>query len=297
MASEHPRILVTGATGQTGGAVVARLSALRIPVRALVRSAAKATALSALPHVEVVSGDLAQPDTLEPALAGIDRAFLVSTSDPHMLDVQVSFVDAARAARVRHVVKLSGIIADLDSPFRFARMHRGAELAVERSGMAWTHLRAGEFMPAYFRQIPNIVGRSALMLPMADARIASIDVGDVADVAVRMLTTDGHAGNAYSLTGSTAHDMTEIAQLLTAAVGKPIRYVDVPPEQARAAQLAAGMPAFNADALFELFAERRAGKESAVYPTVEQLLGRAPTSFAAFAARNASVFKGEAPPK
>src|SRR6267143_2073666 len=106
-----------------------------------------------------------------------------------MLDAQSGFIDAARAAGVRHVVKLSGIMPELDSPFRFARMHGEIERRLEASGMAFTHLRAGEFMHAYFRQVPSIVAKGALFLPMENAKIASIDISDIAEVAVAVLTS------------------------------------------------------------------------------------------------------------
>ncbi len=202
-------ILVTGATGLNGRALIERLSARGVPARALVRSLAKAEALSTLPKLEIVEGDMARPDTLARALHGVDRAMLISSSDPAMLDVQSSFIDAARKAGVAHVVKLSGIMPELDSPFRFARMHGEIERRLKASGMAFTHLRAGEFMPAYFRQVPSIVAKSALFLPMENARIASIDVGDIAEVAATVLTTPGHEGKIYPLTGPEALTMTE----------------------------------------------------------------------------------------
>ena len=138
-----------------------------------------------------------------------------------MADVQSSFIDTAAKAGIPYVVKLSGIMPELDSPFRFARMHGEIEDHLAASGMTFTNLRAGEF------------------------------------------TT--------------------------------IRYVDVPPEAARQAQLNAGMPPYLADALAELFAERRAGKESRVSDRTPTLLGRPPTSFAEFAARNAATFLGKQP--
>jgi uncharacterized protein YbjT (DUF2867 family) len=221
---------------------------------------------------------------------------LISSSDPMMLDVQTNFIDAARKAGVKHIVKLSGIMPELDSAFRFARMHGEIEKRLEASGMAFTHLRAGEFMPAYFRQVPNITAKGAMFLPMEDARIASIDVGDIAEIAAKVLTGSGHEGKTYPLTGPEALTMTEVAEKLSAATGKTIRYVNVPPEAARQAQLAAGMPPYLADALFELFAERRNGKEAKVWPDAQALLGRLPTSFDEFARRNAAVFRGEALP-
>jgi len=288
-------ILVTGATGLNGGALVRLLSARGVAVRALVRSAEKAAALAALPHVEIVAGDMARPGTLAAALHGVDRAMLISSSDPVMLEVQSNFIAAAAGAGVKHVVKLSGIMPELDSPFRFARMHGEIERRLEASGMAFTHLRAGEFMPAYFRQVRSIVEQGALFLPMEDARIASIDVDDIAEVAALALTSSGHEGKTYPLTGPEALSMAEVAEKLSAVTGKPIRYVDVAPEDARKTQLAAGIPPYLADALVELFAERRKGKEATVSPAVQTLLGRRPASFDDFAERNAAIFRGEQP--
>jgi uncharacterized protein YbjT (DUF2867 family) len=288
-------ILVTGATGLNGGALVRLLSAQGVPVRALVRNPARGAALSSLPNVEVVEGDMARPDTLAEPLRGVDRAMLISSSDPAMLEVQTNFIDAARKAGVEHIVKLSGIMPEVDSPFRFARMHGEAELHLERSGMAFTHLRAGEFMNAYFRQVPAIIARGSFFLPMEDARIASIDVSDIAEVAARALTEPGHEGKTYRLTGPEALSMDEVAEKLSAATGKQIRYVNIAPEEARSAQLAAGVPQYTADALAELFAERRRGKESQFWPVIEEILDRPATSFDEFARRNAAIFRGEEP--
>ena len=282
-------ILVTGATGLNGTELVRRLSAKGI------RNLAKAQALVALPNVEVVEGDMARPASLTAALRGVERAMLISSSDPAMLDVQSSFIDAAKKAGVQHVVKLSGIIPELDSPFRFARMHAEIEQRLEASGVAYTHLRAGEFMPSYFRQVPSIVARGILALPMADARIACVDIGDLAEVAIAVLTTSGHEGKIYPLTGPEALTMAEVAVKLSAATGKSIRYVDVPPDEARHARLAAGLPPYLAEGLDELFAERRKGKESRVWPTIKEVFGLQPTSFDEFARRNAAIFRGEQP--
>jgi uncharacterized protein YbjT (DUF2867 family) len=289
-------LLVTGANGLNGRAVVSRLSARGVPVRALVRSLGKGADLAMLAGVEVVEGDMARPESLVDALGGVERAMLISSSDAAMFDVQANFIDAARAAGVRHVVKLSGIMPEVDSDFRFARMHGLIEQKLEASGMAFTHLRAGEFMQAYFRQVRSIVAQSAIRLPMADARIASIDVADVADVAVAALTEAGHEGQIYPITGPAALTMAEVAEQISVAVGKPVHYIPVPPADYLAANLANGMPAYTAEALVELYAERRAGKESQVSPLVATLLGRPPVSFQDFALRNAAVFRGDQPP-
>ena len=220
---------------------------------------------------------------------------LISSADATMGQVQTAFIDAGGGAGVGHVVKLSGIIPDPGSPFRFARMHAEIERHLEASGLAFTHLRAGEFMHAYFRQVPSIVNRGALLRPMADARIASIDIGDIAEVAADVLTGSGHEGKTYPLTGPEALTMTEVADRLSAATGNPIRYINVPPEDAKSAQLAAGVPAYLADGLAELFAERREGKEATVSPVIQTVFGHRPTSFDSFAQRHAAVFRGEQP--
>jgi uncharacterized protein YbjT (DUF2867 family) len=289
-------IAVTGATGLTGRAIVERLSARGVPVRALVRNLDKARDLAALPRVELAQADLARIDTLVPALRGVARVMVISSSDPSMLDVQTNVVTASREAGVAHVVKLSGIGSEPTSSFRFARMHGEIERRIEASGLAFTHLRAGEFMHSYFRQVPAIVGKGILPLAMGDARIASIDSGDIAEAAVATLTGDGHAGKIYPITGPEALTMTEVAERLSRVTGKPIRYVDVPPEDARKTRLAAGMPPYLAEALDELFAERRKGVEATLYPTLERVFGIRPTRFDEFATRWAPVFRGEQPP-
>jgi uncharacterized protein YbjT (DUF2867 family) len=284
------RILVTGASGLTGSAIVRRLSERGVATRALVRR--PAPELAALPHVEVVLGDLANADSLAAALAGVSRAMLISSSAPDMVEVQSTFIAAAKRAGVPHVVKLSGIMPELDSPFRFARMHGEIERVLAASGLVYTNLRSGEFMNAYFRQVRLIVGKSALMLPMADARIASIDTPDLAEVAVEVLTGEGHENKTYPLTGPESLTMTEVADRLSTATGRTIRYIAVSPEDAKRARAAAGIPSYLNDALDELFAERRAGKEATVHGSEFNVH---PTTFLEFATRNAAIFRGEAP--
>ena len=152
-------ILVTGANGMTGREIVRRLSAKGNRVRVLVRDVEKAKALyfNSLPNVRIFEGDMSKSETLGPALRGADKAILISSSNPYMAAVQSNFIESAKNTSIRHIVKLSGIIADINSPFRFARMHAEIEQKLETSGISFTHLRAGEFMQSYFRQVPFIL--------------------------------------------------------------------------------------------------------------------------------------------
>lgn len=290
-------ILVTGATGSTGREIVRLLSAKGVHVRVLVRDIARAKALSfdSLPNVMIFEGDMAKSETLTIALKGVDKAMLISSSNPSMEEVQFNFIKSAKNSNVNHIVKLSGIIADITSPFRYARMHGEIERYLETSGISFTHLRAGEFMQAYFRQVPLIISKGALMLPMENERIASIDVADVAKVAVMILTGSGHKGNVYPITGPEALTMSEVAEKLSAVLGRKINYINIPPLDAKKAQITAGVPQYTADALEELFTERRKGKESRVFHTMQNVFGLRPTSFEEFIIRNLPIFKGEFP--
>jgi uncharacterized protein YbjT (DUF2867 family) len=127
------------------------------------------------------------------------------------------------------------------------------------------------------------------------AELTLLAIDDIAEVAAEVLTGSGHEGRIYPITGPESLGMAEVAAKLSAATGLAIRYVDVSPEDFIAARLAAGAPAYAAEGLGELFAERRKGKEATVYPTLETVFGRRPTSFVGFARRYAAVFRGEVP--
>ena len=297
MESIRKIILVTGANGLTGREIVRKLSTKGVSVRALVRNVAKAKSLSldTLPNVTIYEGDMEKIETLAPALRGADKAILISSSNPDMESVQSAFIEAAKKFNLNHIVKLSGIIADINSPFRYARMHAEIERRLENSGISFTHLRAGEFMQSYFRQVPFILKQNSLFLPMGNERIASIDVSDVAEVAVKILTGAGHKGNVYPITGAEALTMDEVAEKFSIVLGRKIKYINIPPGEANKARLDAGMPHYTVDALDELFEERRKGKESKVYYTMQNVFGLRPTTFEEFIIRNLQVFKGELP--
>jgi uncharacterized protein YbjT (DUF2867 family) len=127
-------ILVTGATGLNGSAVIRGFVRQCEPVRALVRSAAKAASLGSSAVVEVVEGDMRDEATLAAALDGVDRVLMISSADGWLGETQRSFIDAAHRARVEHVVKFSGLGVALDSGFRFTRIHAEIERYLEQSG-------------------------------------------------------------------------------------------------------------------------------------------------------------------
>jgi uncharacterized protein YbjT (DUF2867 family) len=286
-------ILLTGATGLTGSAVLRACVADGLPVRALVRDPAKAAGFP--DGVEVVTGDLLDPP---PAVfEGVERALLISSADQRLVETQHAFIDAAKRAGVGHVVKMSGRGCRRGSGFRFARMHAEIEGYLADSGLAYSVLRPSQFMPVYFREVPSMLRDGVLNLPMGEAKLAPVDVGDLARVAVALLRGQGEEGGRYELTGPEALTMSEVAGQLAEVTGRPVRYVDADPAAKRRELLAAGIPAFFADAMDELFAERRTGaEESRVDLSTHERFGVRPTTFAEFARRHAARFRGEAPP-
>jgi uncharacterized protein YbjT (DUF2867 family) len=288
------QILVTGAAGLAGSAVIREFVRNGYPVRALVRSRAKARAFEAFPTVELVEGDMSRPATLDEALSGVDRVLLISSSDQQMAERQSTFIDAARKADVRHIVKFSGLsAADVDTPFIFGSMHAEIERYLEGSGLAWTHLRPSQFMTEYLREVPTILAQSGLFLPLEDAKLVPVDVADIAKAAVALLTTPGHEGKIYAMSGPEALSMQQIAEQISAAIGTAVRYVSIPRDERMQALLAAGVPSFFVDALDAQAGERLKGAEATVHPETHTAFGIPPTPFADFARRNAGAFLGE----
>src|SRR4029434_6194474 len=245
--------LVSGATGTNGREIVLQLANLGITVRALVRDMAKATPFRGK-CVHVAVGDLNESATLEEAFDSVDRALLLPANNANQLEQECTFIDAAKRAGVQHIVKFSALGADnAKSGSRIIRWHAEAEDYLEASGLAWTHLRPSMFMQNLLGSAASIAGEGALYAPLWDARVAAVDVRDIAAVAVKALTERGHEGKAYTITGPEALTYNQVAEKLTTALGKPVRYVDVRPEQLKQGLLNTGMPEWTADALLEIF--------------------------------------------
>ena len=289
-------ILVTGATGLSGSAVVREFSQNKVAVRALVRSRAKAGAIEKLSGVEVVEGDMTRTETLAPVLDGVDRALMISSSVPAMVPTQINFIDACRAAGVKHVVKFSGKESGIGfepANFPFTRMHEEIEDHLENSGLAWTHLRPSQFMQVYLRDARTIAEKGMLFLPLENVALAPVDVLDIAKIAFGVLTRPGHENQSLDITGPEPLQMTQIAKIIGNAIDKPVQYQPIDLEAYRRGMAAAGLPPFMVDALEAQAAERRRHPLSNVDLAAHKAFGVEPTRFEQFAKRNAAIFRGE----
>jgi uncharacterized protein YbjT (DUF2867 family) len=294
-------ILVTGATGLNGSAVIREFARQKEPVRALVRNPAKARALGldTLARVEIVEGDMLRPETLGPALDGVERVLMISSARERLVETQCTFIDAARKAGVRQIIKFSGAESGIGfnpEAFRGTRRHEEIERYLERSGLAWTHLRPSQFMQMYLREPPTIAAANALVRPMDDAKLAPVDVEDIAKVAFALLRNGGHEAKSYDMTGPEALPMADIADRISRAIGRTVPYVNIAPDEYRQVLSRAETPQDFADVLDEVYAERRKRPESRVHLGTHEAFGVQPTMFAEFARRNAAVFRGESAP-
>jgi uncharacterized protein YbjT (DUF2867 family) len=281
-------ILVTGATGTTGRYVVQELLAAGARVRALVRKADRA---SFPDGVEIATGDLADPGTLASSLHGVERLYLLAPFEPRLVELERNVLDAARRAGVRHIVKHSGLGASPDAPFAIGRWHGEAQRQLERSGLPFTHLQPHSFMQNLLGSAKTIAAEGTLYAPMGDARVSLVDVRDIAAVAARVLLEPGHTGRTYVITGPEALTYRELAAKLSAATGRPVRYVDVTPAQAKQSMMAAGTPEWAADAVNELSAWYRSGHGDLVTQVVTEIGCRTPHTFDTFARDHAAAFQ------
>lgn len=285
-------ILVSGATGTNGSEIVRLLSAAGVPVRALVRNRAKAAAIEG-PNVEIVEGDFDKPETLEAALQGIDKALMLPPLVNNMVELQHNFIEAAKRAGVRHVVKFSAFGADPNSSIMLGKWHGQSEKELEASGMAYTHLQPNGFWQNMLAFGPSIAGEGKFYLPSGDAKISNVDTRDIAAVAAAVLKEDGHEGKTYLITGPEALSYYEVADKLSALLGKPVTYVDVSPEDYKATMVQWGVPEWLADALNELFGIYRAGYGAVVTNVVAEVAKKEPITFEQFARDHINVFKGQ----
>lgn len=280
-------VLVTGATGTIGSEVAKLLHETGHSVRALVRDPAKASRLNGA--IEVVVADLSKPETLPPAFAGVETAFIASNG----LDIAVleaNAFEAARNAGVKRIVKLSG--RHLDAEFMretsLARNQIASEQHLRQLGIPWTIVRPGFFSSNFFLFIDRAKGIAAL--PVGEGKETPTDPRDIAAVMVEALTRPGHEGKVYEITGPEYLSYAEMMRKIAAATGKPLSLVDVPDAVARDGMVAAGVPATQADGLISYFRGVKDGKIYPPTPTIQELLGRPPRSFDDWARDHAGAF-------
>ncbi|WAZ19452.1 NAD(P)H-binding protein [Streptomyces cinnabarinus] len=259
-------ILVTGATGQVGGEVVQALVRAGHPARALVRRTVE------LPVAQAV-GDLNDPDSLAPALDGVQGVFLLPGYDD-----MPGLLARMRRAGVARVVLLSSLAAvATDTRNAVSEYMIRSETAVRESGLPWTFLRPNAFMSNALRWLPQLRAGDVVKDAFGDVPIASVDPYDIAAVAVRSLLDPGHEERVHELSGPERLLPAQRLAVLAEVLDRDLRFHALTDEEARK-DMTGRIPQEYIDAFFSFYAEGTID-ESRIYPTVQQVTGSPPRSF------------------
>ena len=278
-------VLVLTATGTTGSATVAALHARGATVRGATRDPDAARFPAGVPAVRWSYDD---PSTWPAALAGVDALYLVLPPfRPDEVAVATAILAAAKAAGVRRIVKLSAAGVE-NAP---ESGHRQVELAIEASGLEWVHLRPSFFHENFIEFYgATVKSDGAIYLPAGTGKtgfVAAADIGEAAAVALL-----GEAsGEAWTLTGPESLDHDEVAAALTAALGKPVRYVDVPEAAFAEGLRAHGGNEVAVATMTWLYGMVRAGWTGGLSPDLARVPGRAPLAFADWAKAHAAAWR------
>ena len=276
-------VLVTGATGTVGSALIPALQARGVTVRAMTRNPDRP-----VPGVETVVADLRDPESVAAALKGVDAAFLNSPSAPKASKLQTRFADLARDVGVNRLVLLSQYAARADSPVRFLRWHAEVEAHVQELGLDHTVLRPNLYLQALLG-FAGTIAQGWFAAPIGGAAVSAIDTRDIADTAAAVLTSPGHTGRTYTLTGPRAVTHDQIAHALSTATGRDITFHEASAEQFAAA-LTGLLPPWQVDGLVEDYAHYARGEAADVHTSVTDLTGHPARDLTDFARDYASAF-------
>jgi uncharacterized protein YbjT (DUF2867 family) len=285
-------ILISGASGNAGGAVLHAAMDAGLPVRAMYRNQKDAAASPA--GVTAIIADFGDRDSLGRALADVETVYLVCGPVPQLVELESAMISACQAAGVRFVLLNSALGAG-HYPKSFPSWHVQVEERLRASGLEYAILRPNGFMQnivAY--NSASIRADHAFYAAMGDARVSLVDVRDVGAVAAAILREPrAHQGSVYELNGPEAVTNGEVAARISRVAGRGIAFVDIPEEAQRQAMLGAGMPGWQVEAILELQAYYRSGACASVDSVIPALTGRPARRLDAYLEENKTAFIGD----
>jgi uncharacterized protein YbjT (DUF2867 family) len=287
-------ILVFGSTGNVGRELVAKLAAAGEPVRAVTRAPEtlrERLGIDASAAVEAVGGDFDDPATLSVALDGVDRVFMAAPAGPLSSTQDANVAAAVRAAKVRHVVKLSSLDVLPPADNLYARLLAAGERSFRKTGVRCTVLRPTAFMSNAFQWLPTVRSERTVYGMYGHIARALIDPADIAAVAATVLASEDGESETHVLTGPQALTMPEQVAVLSTVLGEEVRYVDAPPAVVGDAMRSAGMDGEFVDGMLTALGNADPERGGRPVPTVERLTGRPAGTFAAWLTANAARFR------
>ncbi|MFD6162368.1 NAD(P)H-binding protein [Nocardia sp. NPDC060256] len=284
-------IVVMGATGATGNALLTRLLALGVPCRALSRNPDRLHANGYSPAAEIRYADAADPASLRAAFQGATQLFLTMTNSPAQVELETRTIETAAACGIEHIVKLSAPAVAANSPVTVARWHYAIEEALRTTDLTRTILRPYAFMQKLLLLGPQVATQGTITGTMGEAACNYVDCRDIADVAAAALTRDEIAGGTYLLTESQTYSYPQLTALLTSILNTPIRYIDLSPTDFRQHLTEnSGLPPWLADHITEIQQLAIARPEHPT-DTVSTILGKPPRTLEVFLTENLDTFR------
>jgi len=285
-------ILITGASGSVGKAVLQEAIQKASKVLAMYRS--KEEAAKAPAGCEAVLADYADRQSLLKALNGVNSVYVVCSPIPQLVELESNMLDACREAGVKHVVLNSAMGAG-DCGKSFPSWHRKVEDKLKGMGMTYTILRPNGFLQnIVVYNAPSIRAQGAFYAAMGEAKVSYLDIGDIAIVAVRALQAGVHTGKIYELNGPEAISNTELAKRISKVTGRAVNYVDIPEAAQREAMLGLGMPEWQVAALLELQQYYKQGGGAKTDGLLKALIEREPVALEQYLTANAREFRDQA---
>ena len=282
-------LLLTGVTGKTGGASAQALLKKGIPLRAIVRNAEKAAGLKAA-GVELVLGDITDRAVLEKAMVGISKALMIMPNGEKQLELEKQFVEVAKQAGVKHVIKMSSIEAVADAKSPIPKIHYASEQYLMTSGLGWTMVKPNFFMQNFLGSAGTIKEQGKIFLPMGEGKTVMADTRDIGAVVAAVMTGTGHEGKSYEITGPEVLSFADAAARFSKVLGRKIDYVHVPMPAYRQTLSRFLTNPWHLNAVCELFQEIADGHVLRTTDTVQKLTGKPPTSLEQFIRDHQTIF-------
>ena len=286
------RILITGATGTVGSATLDNLGTTDVSLRVLVHGESKTQTMRDR-GVEAFVGDFLNPESLAPALEGVDTLLLITPHHPEQVAQATNIIEAARdSGNDPRIVRLSVAQASHEAPTKNCRQHAQIEEELISSGLPYTLLRPTTFMQNTLATARTVSSEGRIYQPFKDGKLGMIDARDIGEVAVKVLTEEGHEGKTYTLTGPAAISFHDIAEMLSEVLRKKVDYVPITLEKAKEAMLGMGSSEWKAEVLIEYARAHSQGYSNFTTEDVEQLTGHTATSYRKFASDFERAFGG-----